>query len=1180
MFFKRMELNGFKSFADPVTIEFTEGMTCIVGPNGSGKSNISDAIRWVLGEQSPKLLRGGKMEEVIFAGTQNRKPKGLAEVTLVIDNTDHTLPIDYAEVGITRRMYRSGESEYMINRTPCRLRDIRELIMDTGIGVEGYSIIGQGKIADIVSNKMDSRREIFEEAAGIVKYRTRKAETERKLENASQNLARVNDIASEIEGRIGGLQKESEKAQEYLSIRDRYRDVEINIILKNIESADSKTQAVRSEMQELDAVLEEARKHREELEAQLRALREKNAASEEALDELRAKLSRMAEEIHFIENREDLNNERYAALERDRVRIEGEQTAAEEKLQREQANLDEMQKAAGEVARSEQAARATAEEKEAAALVVQQELAEKDRALEEARAQILELSAAIRSFDAECASIDSLRQTLQRRLERLQEDETLSEAQSLQEKLQQTEAQLQEEESARAELLASLSKEEEKKAALEQALSAAWTVIEDKKIDAGKLAARHKLLEELERSYEGYSGAVRFMMQQKMDGIIGTAGELLNVPKGWELAIETALGGNVQNIVCDSDASAKKAIALLKERKAGRLTFLPADSIQPAPVADTSAIQGMDGFLGVAGERVSCKGGYENIVDYLLGKCVVCRDLDSALKMSKVSRALRFVTLEGEHINPAGAITGGSFKNNTANILSRKAEKEELEKKIEKTQSELKKAQQTQEESRSALDACKASLQQMRIQSGASDTRIAVLQQEVQQLRISGKEAREADSRRLAEQADLKREIAEADKSIASAHASAAEKAEEKTQAESLAETLASASDAVRVRFEEAQAACTAARMEENSASVRLRSAKDLEERVRASLEEIRADIASKQAELVRIAEQKAEIEGFAGEAAASLKEKQAEKASLEEEEKALSESRKTDQEKAGALEEERIRQDSTLYEHQVNKHEAQVRLARFDAQTESLKEKLWEEFEISLAQARDLADPEFVMSRGMKESREYRERLRELGDVNVGAIEEYKAVSERYAFLTGQRDDLNRAIGELTDVINDIDRTIRARFKESFDAVVTNFERTFTELFKGGHARLTLEDPSNPLESAIEIEAQPPGKKLQNMNLLSGGEKTMTAIALMFAVLRAKPTPFCILDEVEAALDEANIDAFARYLKKFADTQFALITHQKATMEYADVLYGVTMPEQGITRILSLKLGDHFDID
>ena len=1180
MYFKRMELNGFKSFADPVTIEFTEGMTCIVGPNGSGKSNISDAIRWVLGEQSPKMLRGGKMEEVIFAGTQNRKPKGLAEVTLVIDNSDHMLPIDYSEVGITRRMYRSGESEYMINRTPCRLRDIRELIMDTGIGVEGYSIIGQGKIADIISNKMDSRREIFEEAAGIVKYRNKKAETERRLESASQNLARVNDIASEIESRIDGLRRDSEKAQEYLQIRDKYKDVEINIILKNIDAADGKTSAVRTEMAELDKILEEDRSRRECLENELRQMRAQNAETENALEELRRQIGRVTEEIHFIESREGLNNERYAALERDRVRLEGERDAAIEKIERETANLQEMQQTKADVSAEEAAARKKAEEASAAAEEVQKQLTAKEQELEAAKAAILELTTAISGAAAEASSMENLKQTLQRRLQRLQEEGEDAESEGLSSRLEQAEADLQEAKDSKIRLQKELAEETAQRAALEKKLSSFAASIEEIRVSAGELAARHKLLEELERSYEGYNGAVRFMMQEGLSGIVGTVGELLSVPKGWEVAVETALGGNVQNIICDSDTSAKKAIELLKKRKAGRLTFLPADSIKTGKPADLSAIQGQDGFLGLASERVSCKGGYENIVDYLLGKVVVCRDLDSALKLSKKGGSLRYVTLDGEHINPAGAITGGSFKNNTANIISRKAEKEELEKQIRRSAKDLQSAQEERSACQSRLSGCLQDVQELQTGIAAADRTVAVLEKEAQQLKEQRKDAKDAAGRRLAEQADLEKEIAQADRSIAEIRSRSAEQETARSEAQEAADRLAEEAEAVRSTYEEAQAANTAARMEENAAAVKLRGAQDLEDRVRAALAELQAERQSKENALSGIAAQKVEIEAFAEEAKAGLQEKQDSRTALEENEKELSARRKETQAKADALEEERIQADSVLYEHQVSKHDAEVRLARFDAQTESLKEKLWEEFEMSYAQASDLADPDFVMSRGMKESREYKERLRQLGDVNVGAIEEYKTVSERYEFLTAQRDDLNQAIEELNSVIRDIDATIKTRFKESFDAVVENFEATFTELFKGGHARLTLDDPSNPLESAIEIEAQPPGKKLQNMNLLSGGEKTMTAIALMFAVLKAKPTPFCILDEVEAALDESNIDSFSRYLKKFHETQFALITHQKATMEYADVLYGVTMPEQGITRVLSLKLGDRFDID
>ena len=479
-----------------------------------------------------------------------------------------------------------------------------------------------------------------------------------------------------------------------------------------------------------------------------------------------------------------------------------------------------------------------------------------------------------------------------------------------------------------------------------------------------------------------------------------------------------------------------------------------------------------------------------------------------------------------------------------------------------------------------AVSGCLQDVQELQMGIAAADRTVAVLEKEAQQLKLQREDARDAADRRLAEQADLEKEIAEADRNIAALRGRSSEQESSRSEAQKAADRLAEEAEQVRSLFEEAQAANTAARMEENAAAVKLQGAQDLEDRVRTSLAELQALQHSKEQALADIGVQKREIESFAEEAKAGLKEKQDSRSELEAKETELSARRRDDQAKADTLEEDRIRCDSVLYEHQVSKHDAEVRLARFDAQTESLKEKLWEEFEMSYAQAKDFADPDFVMSRGMKESREYKERLRALGDVNIGAIEEYKAVSERYAFLTAQRDDLNQAIDELNAVIRDIDATIKARFKESFDAVVENFEATFTELFKGGHARLTLDDPNDPLESAIEIEAQPPGKKLQNMNLLSGGEKTMTAIALMFAVLKAKPTPFCILDEVEAALDETNIDSFARYLRKFTETQFALITHQKATMEYADVLYGVTMPEQGITRVLSLKLGDRFDID
>ena len=998
MFFKRLELNGFKSFADPVTIEFTDGITCIVGPNGSGKSNISDAIRWVLGEQSPKMLRGGKMEEVIFAGTQNRKAKGMAEVTLVIDNSDHMLPIDYTEVAITRRMYRSGESEYMINRNICRLRDIRELIMDTGIGVEGYSVIGQGKIADIVSNKMDSRREIFEEAAGVVKYRSRKAEAERKLDAAVIDLSRVNDIIGEIEGRIDKLKEDSEKATEYLSIKDKAADVEINIILKQIEQADQKGLAVKEEIEELEKSLEKAENDKSGAEEKLRDMRSKSRDMEDSLSSLRADLARCIDEVHELSAKDSVNREKRSSLENEQKRLEQEIEDTDARIAREESNASEMAKS-------------------------------------------------VEAAKKECEDLK----------------EALSE--------KQKETQLAEKSQSEAEEL----------------LENASFELEKLKVERGKLTAKINLLEDLEKSYEGYNGAVKYLMDKKLKGVIGTLGDLLIVPRGYELAIETELGGKLQNIVCKDDDVASKAIDMLKRDKAGRLTFLPVENLKVQPPLSVERFKGRKGFIGLASDIVKCEGGYQDIVDYVLGNVVLCDRLENAIAMSNANDGPhKFVTLEGEIINMAGALTGGSLKNNTSNILTRKAEKGDLIKQLEDLDKDLKAAEKAKDEAQKAF-------------TGAG---------------------------------------------------------------------------AGKAKEEEMQL-----RMELNSAGLRLQNAKDVESLVRAGIDDLKETRKAREESLESAKLQIRQIEAFSESAASLLSEKEAEKAAAEEKLAKAQDEKDHITETLEKLETESGTCQEKVYEIQLRKHDAEVRQARFDTQTDSLKDKLWEEFEMSYAQAAEHEDPDFVLSRALKESREYKERLREIGDVNVGAIEEYREVSERYSFLTSQRDDIQKAMDELHKVISDMDRIIKARFKENFDTVVVNFEETFKELFKGGHARLTMEDPDNPLESAIEIEAQPPGKKLQNMNLLSGGEKTLTAIALMFAVLKSKPTPFCILDEIEAALDETNIDTVASYIRSFAGPQFTLITHQKLTMEYADVLYGVTMPESGITQILSLKLGDDFEV-
>jgi len=1134
--FKRIELNGFKSFADPVTIEFTDGITCIVGPNGSGKSNISDAIRWVLGEQSPKMLRGGKMDEVIFAGTQNRKAKGMAEVTLVIDNSDHTLPIDYAEVGITRRMYRSGKSEYLINNNICRLKDIKELIMDTGIGVEGYSIIGQGRIADIIDNKLDSRREIFEEAAGITKYRTKKEEAERKLQRTNDNLTRVNDIVGEIESRIGHLQRESEKATEYLEIRDKYKDVEINIILKNIEAADSKTAAVREEIAELTQFIEKEEADKKNLEEVLHVQKEQANALEAQLNEYRDALLKKKDEIHEISGRGEVNKEKLIAIARDEERLNLEIKQIEEKIEKEKENLANAKAVVEGASDEEKVLDQEYRDKHQVAVDAADVFEKAEAALNDKRDEILSITAKLSNAKASADSMEGIKQSLIKRSQRLEEEEGLEEIKARLEK----------------EHALAIENKEKAQAEFEKASNSA----ESAKVSIGMLKARHNLLDELEKSYEGYNGVVRFLMSKNINGIIGTLGDLLEVPRGLEIAIETVLGGKLQDIVCKSDNVAKDSIRILKENKAGRITFLPVDSLRVNRPLDCTAIAGMPGFKGLASEKVGISGGYKNVVEYMLGNVVIVDTIDNAIAISKKNAGpYKLVTIDGEVINAAGAITGGSFKNNTANILSRKAEKDDIEVKLKETAVELEQAEKAKEEAYKAIN-------------------------EAEAVRIRTENELHGYSLRLDELSDLEKEIKNTEAQIAPALEAVTAVEKEKTEAEAMVENLAVKLEEARGLLSKAQEDESRARMAQNAAELKTGSAREFLAMADDSIAELNRDKEDKERQLESAKLQKQQIADFEGGASQLLADKEAER---EEIERVLSDVSAKRAEATAIVDKsdaEKTELDKLLYEHQIKKNDADVRMARFDTQTENLKEKLFEEFEMSYAEAATHEDPDFVMSKAVKESREYKARLRALGDVNVGAIQEYKDTKERYDFLTAQRADITKAMDELLAVISEMDTIIKSKFQESFDNVALNFEESFGKLFKGGHARLSMSDPTNPLETTIEIEAQPPGKKLQNMNLLSGGEKTVTAIALMFAVLKAKPTPFCILDEIEAALDENNIDGVAKYIKSFGATQFALITHQKLTMEYANVLYGVTMPERGISQVLSLKLGDDFEVD
>ena len=1176
MLFKRIEMHGFKSFAEPITIEFNEGITRIVGPNGSGKSNISDAIRWVLGEQSPKMLRGGKMEEVIFNGTDSRKPRGMAEVTLFIDNSDGSLPIDYKEVAITRRMFRSGESEYHINGNQCRLRDIRELIMDTGIGVDGYSLIGQGKIADIISNKTESRREIFEEAAGIVAYRTKKAEAERKLASTTLNMNRVQDIIGEIEGRIDGLREDSEKATEYLQLRDRNKTLEINIILKNVEGLERKNEFAEEDLRNVVYNLERLKAEKDKLEEEINESNSKNETLEAISVDAREALIKAIDKLNLAVNKGEVDRERMSAIEGNTSRIIEELQTLEEKKEKETTNAEGFLQQKEEADRQAAEAEANLQEKVDKYNTIADDLVRIGEEADECRNDMFRLTSEISGCKSEISSMELIGETLERRKQALlseseaREDSEKTARQSIEEAQREREELAAEAEKIRTEKETAVNNHEQAQKEERQISMAA----EELRLSMGRMSARLKTIEEMESNYEGYTSAVKHVMKSGMSGVHGVVAELITVPTGYETAIETALGQSLQNLVCDDDTSARRAIRSLKENKAGRMTFLPLQSIRGRE-KPSRALADEAGFVGFAPECISYGKKYDDVISYLLGRVVIVRDLESAIRISKLEKDILTVTLEGEIINARGAITGGRFKHKTANILDRRAEMARLDQ-------EIKDGAEKQEAYAAKLDGLKEEIRgfseeiagldekQRGIESSLmlKESAIRVAEGTLEDMKSSAdKLERELESIRQ-EQENTALMIEQANEKIKAKQEAAAE-------AEKIADEKLTQYDDKKEEARVISEEITAARILVTTCDEKKAHADDIADRINSAIAEITADIDTRKRQLELLEEEKSQLTEGHMDIDGMIHELEEQKTTAEEHLQTVTDEKSALTARLAAMNNDREELTGKIQTFQDQKYDLDVRKARHDTQLETYKEKLWEDFEVSYIQAMEFKADDFVMSRAVKENRQIKSRMRELGEVNIGAIEEYKQVSERYEFLISERADVQKAMDDLNGIITEMDRTIRKKFKESFDQIVVNFEKQFQDLFGGGHAELRLSDENDPLESSIDIVAQPPGKKLQNINLLSGGEKTLTAIALMFAVLQAKPTPFCILDEVEAALDDANIDRFMDCLRQFDGIQFALVTHQKATMEQADVLYGVTMPEKGVSKVLSLSLED-----
>ncbi|MDR3225617.1 MAG: chromosome segregation protein SMC [Clostridiales Family XIII bacterium] len=1177
MYLKRVEIQGFKSFADPVVINFKEGVTCIIGPNGSGKSNISDAMRWVLGEQSAKMLRGGRMEEIIFAGTESRRSKGMAEVTIVLDNAAGILPIDYSEVAIKRRLFRSGESEYFINNSQCRLRDIKELIVDTGIGVDGYSFIGQGRVDKIISDRPETRREIFEEAAGIIKYKSRRAEAQRKLDSAQTGLDRVSDIISDIESRIGGLKEESEKAREHATLSERYRGLEINITLKNIENLQEKNKELKAQYEEAAGRIESRRGSRTAADEELSALRRRDNELELSATDLRERIAGNTARTLSIQSDALLNEEKRRTAERDSERLAAETSSLTEKIAEAEARAKIL--SGSDTASGEKliALKSELEEKLTLAQTAASEVAAASSAIEERRSLVFDLSRE-----------RSVKET------ELQGNEEL--ASNFEDAKRRTEAEL----SAASEEIASLEtartdvsagKETFEKQASELAdsqqslrgsyeaanreMSDARQALERIRIESEQLIARRKTIEEMESNYEGYTAGVGALMKAGLPGVTGAVAGLIEVSPGYETAIETALGPALQYVVCSDDASAKRAIAWLKENKAGRVTFLPLSSIVPRDRNGAASVGSAPGFDAFASDRIKYEAAYENVIAYLLGGVAIAKDLDSAVSLAKSGGRYRFVTKEGDVVNPSGSLTGGAYRNKTANLLERRAEISVLADKIATLAAAHDRSVKTVDDLAEKSKRYLEELQTVDRRIREKEAELAGAAGELKSIEYRLTEQKERKERRARELRN-----AEDDKAR-SAEMNNALRAEIEMLASRVSDLEAGAAGESAI-YEEAvtaaalaQETVTGIRMKVAAADAERAAADENAARAESELLSLRRDLQTKRAELSEAqALRLSPDEG--GDISEIIRGMEEEKREFETElESVLSERREVRQkieEKEYAL--MGISED---LEREIEQRNAmEVELGRQDTRISNWKEKLFEEFELSYVHALDYRREDFVMSKAVSENREIKARLRELGEVNPGSIREYDETKERYDFLTEQRDDILGSMSDYHKIVGDMDKISKERFCESFDAVACNFDETFKLLFGGGKGEVRLEDENDPLESGIIISVRPPGKtSLVNIDSYSGGEKSMVAIALMFAILKAKPSPFCILDEIDAALDETNIHRFANYITGFKETQFTLVTHQRSTMEYADALFGVTMQEQGITTILSLLLGD-----
>ena len=1179
MYLKSIEVHGFKSFANKIVFDFHNGITGIVGPNGSGKSNVADAVRWVLGEQRVKQLRGSNMQDVIFSGTETRKPQGYAFVAITLDNADKQLPVDYEEVTVARRLYRSGESEYLINGTVCRLKDVQEMFYDTGIGKEGYSIIGQGQIDKILSTKPEEARELFDEATGIVKFKKRKKNAEKKLEEEKKNLLRVNDILTELEKQLGPLKRQSETAKEYLKKRDTLKIYDVNLFLMEMErikqaqkDLEEKTIIVQNDFEDSKKSYENCKLEYEHIEKEIEGLNEGIEEKKTLLTENALQKKQYQGQIAVLkaQNNSALSNDKHLKSRKEAILRETEEKESQkEEFLKEKYKLDmQLADMKGVLAEAEENLES-----------VQQRILDLNHSIEYCKNEIIQLLNEKASTKGKIQRYDTMLEQVQ-----IRKAEVSSKILSLKTEENENESGLAEAKREFEEVNSVIRGYNEQKTVIEQEIEDYVKSLRELNhlLEVGQSAyhreaSRLESLRNLTERYDGYGNSIRKVMEQKKNqsGILGVVADLIKVEKNYEVAIETALGGSIQNIVTDHEQTAKSMIQYLKANKLGRATFLPLTSIKGNNIFNKENVLKETGVIGVAHTLVKTEEKFSVLAKYLLGRTLVVDHIDNAIRLQKkYDQTLRIVTLEGESLNPGGSMTGGAFKNNS-NLLGRRREIEELELSVKQLSIELEERKAQVEDTKAKRTACYGTLDEINeklskefVKQNTAKMQLNLYEQKKQEFEGSLNKLRSE----LKELEGQIQDIITSRKEIAAElkGSDIKEKANEVSIARYQEEL---------VEYQEKEVDC-----KEEVEELHLQNASFQQKK-----EFVQENIRRIEEELHRLKEEEESLDETIAHSRDDAEAREEGIATLQGQiEELTGISEKTEQEKTALLEkkEELLSKNKDFFDKREQLsgriNDLDKELYRLGTQKEKLEESaenfinyMWQEYELTHHEALPMKDEQFSDRQELKRSiAKIKEEIKQLGNVNINAIEDYKEISERYEFMNKQRNDLVEAEDMLKNIISELDEGMKRQFTEMFAKIQVEFDKAFKELFGGGKGTLELIDPEDILETGVRIISQPPGKKLQNMMQLSGGEKALTAIALLFAIQNLKPSPFCLLDEIEAALDDSNVGRFANYLHKLTkNTQFIVITHRRGTMAAADRLYGITMQEKGVSALVSVNL-------